>query len=57
MDPVAGGAEVVGARARAVGGPALVDAGAALREELLDHWWRWALSGAGRPAAADHAIR
>ncbi|WP_055710645.1 polysaccharide pyruvyl transferase family protein, partial [Streptomyces puniciscabiei] len=52
VDPVAGGAKV-GAQARAVGWPALVDA-RALTEELLDHWWRWALSGAGRPAAAGH---
>ncbi|MGW7821147.1 polysaccharide pyruvyl transferase family protein [Streptomyces puniciscabiei] len=55
VDPVAGGAKV-GAQARALGWPALVDAGA-LHEELLDHWWRWALSGTGRLAAAGHAIR
>ncbi|MER6063248.1 polysaccharide pyruvyl transferase family protein [Streptomyces sp. NPDC001792] len=55
VDPVAGGAEV-GAQARAVGWPALVDAGA-LSEEVLDHWWRWALSGAGRLAAARHSVR
>jgi hypothetical protein len=55
VDPVAGGAKV-GAQARAVGWPALVDAGA-LSEEVLDHWWRWALSGAGRLAAARHSVR
>ncbi|MCC5477959.1 polysaccharide pyruvyl transferase family protein [Streptomyces barringtoniae] len=55
VDPVSGGAKV-GAQARAVGRPALVDAGAP-SEELLDHWWRWALSRAGRTAAARHMVR
>jgi Polysaccharide pyruvyl transferase len=55
VDPVAGGAKV-SAQGRAVGWPALVDAGA-LSEELLDHWWRWALSESGRTAAARQAMR
>ncbi|MEV6058152.1 polysaccharide pyruvyl transferase family protein [Streptomyces sp. NPDC052107] len=44
---VAGRAKV-GAQVRAVGWPALVDAGAQ-SEELLDHWWRWARAGWPRP--------
>jgi hypothetical protein len=54
VDPVAGGAKVT-AQARAVGWPALVDA-AELREEALDHWWRWVLSEPGRTAAARHSM-
>ncbi|MEV5350959.1 polysaccharide pyruvyl transferase family protein [Streptomyces achromogenes] len=55
VDPVAGGAKVT-AQARAVGWPALVAADA-LSPSLLDHWWAWALSGAGLTAAARHSIR
>jgi hypothetical protein len=55
VDPVAGGAKV-SAQARAVGWPALVDA-AELSEQLLDRWWRWALSEPGRTAAVRHAMR
>ncbi|MEU0005615.1 polysaccharide pyruvyl transferase family protein [Streptomyces sp. NPDC006314] len=55
VDPVAGGAKV-SAQARAVGWPALVDAGAPT-EEILDHWWQWALSESGRMAAACHSMR
>ncbi|MES9523601.1 polysaccharide pyruvyl transferase family protein [Streptomyces capoamus] len=55
VDPVAGGAKV-GAQARTLGWPALVTADA-LAPDILDHWWRWALSGAGRTAAACHSMR
>jgi hypothetical protein len=55
VDPVAGGAKV-SAQGRAVGWPALVDAGAATHE-VLDHWWDWALSEPGRMAAACHSMR
>ncbi|MGW2488248.1 polysaccharide pyruvyl transferase family protein [Streptomyces sp. NPDC001606] len=55
VDPVAGGAKV-GAQARTLGWPALVEAGA-LDEEVLDHWWGWALSECGRTAAARHSMR
>lgn len=55
VDPVAGGAKV-SAQARAAGWPALV-AAEALSARMLDHWWEWALSGAGRSAAARHSIR
>ncbi|MFC9926469.1 polysaccharide pyruvyl transferase family protein [Streptomyces sp. NPDC127190] len=55
VDPVAGGAKV-GAQARTLGRPALVEAGA-LDEEVLDHWWEWALSECGRTAAARHSMR
>lgn len=54
VDPVAGGAKVT-AQARAVGWPALVDAGAP-GPRILDHWWRWALSEEGRAAAARHSM-
>ncbi|MEU0335928.1 polysaccharide pyruvyl transferase family protein [Streptomyces sp. NPDC006193] len=55
VDPVAGGAKVT-AQARAAGWPALV-AAEALTPRLLDHWWEWALSGAGRTAAACRSTR
>ncbi|MFG2352371.1 polysaccharide pyruvyl transferase family protein [Streptomyces sp. NPDC048521] len=55
VDPVAGGAKV-SAQARAMGWPALVDA-AAPTQEVLDHWWDWALSEPGRMAAACHSMR
>ncbi|MEV6291588.1 polysaccharide pyruvyl transferase family protein [Streptomyces sp. NPDC051896] len=53
VDPVAGGAKV-GAQARAVGWPALVDAGA-LSEEVLDHWWPVGAVGRG-PAGRGPAL-
>ncbi|MEU0969652.1 polysaccharide pyruvyl transferase family protein [Streptomyces sp. NPDC005917] len=55
VDPVASGAKVT-AQARVVGWPALVEA-RTLSEEVLDHWWRWALSESGRMAAACHSMR
>ncbi|MEU6594996.1 polysaccharide pyruvyl transferase family protein [Streptomyces sp. NPDC046881] len=55
VDPVAGGAKV-SAQARTLGWPALVAADA-LTPDILDHWWRWALSGVGRTAAACHSMR
>ncbi|MEU2053232.1 hypothetical protein [Streptomyces bungoensis] len=54
VDPVAGGAKMT-AQARAVGRPALVDAGAPA-PRILDHWWRWALSEQGRAAAGRHSM-
>ncbi|MFH9401178.1 polysaccharide pyruvyl transferase family protein [Streptomyces sp. NPDC017638] len=54
VDPVAGGAKVT-AQARAVGWPALVAADAPAAG-VLDRWWDWALSGAGRTAAARHSM-
>ncbi|MBG7696868.1 polysaccharide pyruvyl transferase family protein [Streptomyces sp. MC1] len=55
VDPVAGGAKL-SAQARALDWPALVAADA-LNPDILDHWWEWALSGAGRTAAACHSMR
>ncbi|MFG3009757.1 polysaccharide pyruvyl transferase family protein [Streptomyces cinerochromogenes] len=54
VDPVAGGAKV-SAQARALDWPALVAADA-LTPRILDHWWEWALSEAGRTAAACHSM-
>ncbi|WP_445281312.1 polysaccharide pyruvyl transferase family protein [Streptomyces sp. DSM 118148] len=53
VDPVAGGAKV-SAQAEAVGWPAVIGADA-LSARILDHWWGWALSGAGRTAAHRHS--
>ncbi|MEU1462929.1 polysaccharide pyruvyl transferase family protein [Streptomyces sp. NPDC005727] len=54
VDPVAGGAKV-SAQAQALGWPAVIEAGA-LSARILDHWWAWALSGAGRTAAGRHSM-
>ncbi|MEV6793328.1 polysaccharide pyruvyl transferase family protein [Streptomyces sp. NPDC051320] len=53
VDPVQGGAKV-SAQARALRWPALVAAGAE-SPALLDRWWSWCLSPAGRAAAERRA--
>ncbi|MFF4759209.1 polysaccharide pyruvyl transferase family protein [Streptomyces sp. NPDC001292] len=55
VDPVAGGAKV-SAQARAAGWPALVAADT-LTPRVLDRWWDWSLSEAGRTAAGRHSTR
>ncbi|MGV9552247.1 polysaccharide pyruvyl transferase family protein [Streptomyces ardesiacus] len=58
VDPVEGGAKVT-AQAVACGWPAVVGAGrldAALREGVLEHWWRWCLTD-GRAEAARTGAR
>lgn len=46
VDPVAGGGKVT-AQAHTLGWPAVVPA-EDTRPDVLDHWWRWCLSEAGR---------
>lgn len=50
VDPIDGGGKVT-AQADALGWPAVVDAAGAGEPALLDSWWRWCLSPAGRVAA------
>ncbi|WP_280418006.1 polysaccharide pyruvyl transferase family protein [Nocardia carnea] len=52
VDPVAGGGKVT-AQAAALGWPALITAEQALDTGVVDHWWQWCLSAAGR----EHARR
>ncbi|WP_280401492.1 polysaccharide pyruvyl transferase family protein [Nocardia carnea] len=52
VDPVAGGGKVT-AQAAALGWPALLSAEQALDPSMVDRWWRWCLSAAGR----EHARR
>ncbi|MFE9696268.1 polysaccharide pyruvyl transferase family protein [Streptomyces sp. NPDC006270] len=55
VDPVLGGAKVT-AQSRVLRWPALV-AGEELTTGLLDHWWDWCLSPAGRAAARRRSER
>ncbi|MFI1460395.1 polysaccharide pyruvyl transferase family protein [Nocardia carnea] len=50
VDPVAGGGKVT-AQAAALGWPALIPAEQALDTDVVDHWWEWCLSAAGRKHA------
>lgn len=53
VDPVRGGGKV-SAQAEALGWPAVIGADEVEQDGLLDHWWAWCLSPAGRAAAAEH---
>lgn len=55
VDPVRGAAKV-SAQARLLRWPALLP-GESLTEGLLDHWWDWCLSPAGRAAARRRRVR